>query len=186
MTIMNNLKNSLVYYCGPIDDVVDCGIGWRAKITPWIRGFGIGVLNPCDKPIDAYSETIESRTERHKLKVEGKFQQLHDIMKPIVNYDYFMVDKSTFLICYINSRVHMCGSYHETALAEILKRPVLIVCEDGKDKIPDWMYGMFDYNEFFDSFDELKKYLEYIDKYTDVKSLRRWKFLNHDKIFGKT
>jgi hypothetical protein len=182
---MNNLNKSLVYLIGPIDNAEDYGIGWRNAITPVLRKYGVGVLNPCDKPTDLYYESENFIKEKQKLKAGGEFDRLSELMKPIVNYDYHMVDKSTFVICYIDNKVHMCGSYHETALSEVLKRPVLVICKQGKKGIPDWMYGMFDHNGFFDNFDDLDKHLTYINEHPKPEHLKRWKFLDYDRIFDR-
>lgn len=182
---MGNLKKAIVYLVGPIDNAKDYGVKWRTDLLPVMKKFGIGVLNPCNKPTEFYHEDIDFIEHKRSLKRSGMFDELTSIMRPIVNYDYHMVDKSTFIVCYIDNEVHMCGSYHETALSEILKRPLLVVCKQGKTGIPDWMYGMFDHNEFFNNFEELESYLEYIDSHKSPEELRRWKFLDYNKIFGK-
>ena len=49
---MNRLKGMTAYLCGAMDRVKDGGVKWRQYMTPKLQELGVGVLDPCDKPVE--------------------------------------------------------------------------------------------------------------------------------------
>ena len=70
---MNRLKGTLCYLCGPMDRVVDGGVGWRKTMTPILKDIGIGVLDPSDKPTTFAQEDSNFREQINLFKIENKF-----------------------------------------------------------------------------------------------------------------
>ena len=55
-------------------------------------------------------------------------------------------------------------------------KPTLVVIEGGKEKAPNWLFGIMDFNFMFDSFDELYEFLTHIDEGFIEADLGRWVF----------
>ena len=181
---MNRLKNSLCYLCGAMDRVEDGGIGWREYVTPKLKGMGIGVLNPCDKPSSYGLEDEKTRELLENLKRSGKYNKVTEYMKPICAVDLRMVDIAHFIVMSVDVDVHLCGSYHEAAVAISQKKPVLAMCAQGKENAPNWMFGVMPHDHIFGSWSELLEYLEHINEDEDVDHLNRWRFFDWEKVYG--
>lgn len=182
---MNRLYKSLAYLAGPIDRIPDRGIQWRKDMSVFLRSRNIGVIDPCDKPVlGAIAEGDDFVKERHVLKSLGKYQELHDIMRDIVATDLRSIDKSDFVILHVDTGVHMCGSYNEQTHAALQRKPVLVHCPTGMIDVPDWLYGICDYNEFFTSWTDIYKYIDLVDRNLCEVS-KRWKFFDYRKIYGQ-
>ena len=182
----NRLSNMLCYLIGPMDDVKDGGIEWREQISLHLWDFGVGVLNPCDKPIDLASENDETRNEIIKHKKNKDYDRVKKIMQPIVSSDLHMVDLSNFVILYIDKNAHMCGSYHESTYACLEKKPIIVCCKQGKDEIPNWLYGIANHRLFFSNWKSVENYLLNV-AYSSLEThiLNGWRFLDYEKIFNR-
>ncbi len=176
------LKGSRVYLCGAMDRVPDGGIQWRESITPWLHDFGIKVIDPCNKPIDICVEDAENRELRRQWKEQLRYNELAKEMKLLRSVDLRFVDVSDFIIVYLDTKVHACGTYEEIFLANRQKKPVLIVIEGGIKNMPDWMFGVLPYQHFFNNWDELKIYISHIHFDDNVEHLKRWFFLDYEKL----
>ena len=179
----NRLKGSRVYLCGAMDRVPDGGVQWRESITPWLHELGINVIDPCNKPIDIAVEDIEHRELRREWKEDLRYDELTREIKLLRAIDLRFVDVSDFIIVYLDTSVHACGTYEEIFLANRQKKPVLIVCEGGVDNMPDWMFGVLPHQHFFNNWDELKTYIHYVHSCNyKVEHYKRWFFLDYDKL----
>lgn len=181
---MNRLKYSKCYLCGPMSYAVDGGLRWREFITPRLRELGVGILNPCDKSSDFIQENEELRQKLASAKNEGRFDEVREIMRKIVRVDLRCVDESSFIIAYLDITVPTYGSIDEIVTACRQKKPTLIVCKQGKKMVPDWIFGIVPPDLFFDNFDDMFKYLRYIDQDENAPHLNRWLFFDHSKVFG--
>lgn len=180
---MNRLNKSCCYISGGMDRVPDGGVQWRSWITPKLQEMGIGVLNPCDKPIDFAHETHDFRERISLLKEEGKYEQVRELMKPVCAVDLRLVDIAHFIILKLDVDIHLAGSYHEIVVAIGQKKPVLVMCEKGIHNIPNWWFGVIPYQMFFDNWDNLFEYLKQVDN-GEAEHLNRWRFLNWEKVYG--
>lgn len=179
----HRLTGAQFYLAGPMDDVKDRGSGWRKEMTSFLHSMAIGVLCPYNKPI-GISEDEDYFNKINTLKSQGKFQDAHNLMKKIVADDYRMVDKADALILYVDKEAHMCGSYHESALAAYQRKPVIVVCKQGKEHIPNWLFGICKHEMFFSSLHEAKLYITHICLDGDVDDLNRWRFFDFKKVYG--
>ena len=179
--LKNRLKGATCYLAGPMDRVPDGGEGWRKWITPQLQELGIVVLDPCNKPIDIGIEDMEHRQRRQVWKAQGKYNKLAEDMKLIRVTDLALVDNANFMIVYWNTDVHMCGTLEEVFLSNRMKRPILIMCEQGKVGMPDWMFGVLPHEHFFDSWNSLLVELTCIAGGFEDKT-GRWMFFDFIKL----
>jgi hypothetical protein len=182
--MQERLTGMFGYCSGPMDEVPDMGVDWRLHIQDFLWGLGCGVLNPCNKPTDFALENGDTREKIKYLKGEGLYDEVAAIMKPIASIDLRMVDKADFLILHIDKNYHMTGSYGEQSTACIQRKPVIVHCEQGKDAVPNWLWGVCNHNVFFGTWDEVKSYLIHIHEDENVDDFKRWRFFNNSKIFG--
>ena len=184
---MNKLQNHLVYLIGSIDKSADAGRGWREDITPFLQNLDIGVFNPCDKAVfntDVNKdETFLERVD--KLKTDKKYKEVQKIMQEIVRIDLNFVDLCNFAILNVDPKVHMCGSYAEQTVACLQRKPVIVHCADGIDKIPNWLFGVCDPELFFDSWDNVKSYIQEVCFNSTLDdNNKKWRFIDYEKVFG--
>ena len=180
----NRLKNTLVYQSGPMDRVSwKQATSWRDDIKPFLFSKGIGVLDPCDKACAFGVENESTKETIQKLKQQKNYKQIREIMKPICAIDLRMVDIAHFVILYIDLDVHMTGSYHEAFVAVNQKKPVLTMCKQGKENIPNWLFGVIPHEMMFSNWEELRKYIYDVDTSENPKHYNRWRFLDMDHIY---
>lgn len=195
---MERLKGSLIYLAGGIQYIPDLGIDWRQKAEKELRGLGIGVLNPMDKATNFANEDTHTQEHLKALKAELKIAKVNNkaraeqlcleiekIVKAIVRADLRMVDLSTALLVCIDPARHTAGTYAEMTQAFLQRKPVICFCEAGIEEIPIWWWGHGDHKMFFDSLDSAVGYIKHIHADEDVEHLKRWKFFDYDKIFGR-
>ena len=180
---MNRLKNTLCYLCGAIDRVQDGGVGWRNYISSQLMDVGVGVLNPCDKPTPFAVEDDNFREEIESLKRSSRFNEVRSKMRDIAAIDLRMVDIAHFVIMHIDMDVHMCGSYHEAFVAVNQKKPLLVMCEQGKEYAPNWLFGVVPHEHIFGSWSELMEYIYHVHEDGNVNDFNRWRFFDWEKVF---
>ena len=183
---MNNLHRSIFYLSGPIDDVKRSrdAIDWREDISGFLHTIGAGVFNPLDKPI-AYPDSDESYENvqiRKTMKLQEKYDEVRRTMKSVCSTDMRLVDLSHAMILYIDRDVHMCGSYIEAAWAALEKKPIVVMCKQGKSAIPDFLYGITPHDMFFSRWDQLKQYLLLVDSSKSID--KRWQFIDMSKVYN--
>lgn len=170
------LKNHTVYLVGPIDKCSGLGKAWRDDMTKFCKKLKLKVLDPLDKPLEDASE-IEMRDERVLLKKQGKWGQLRKIMKRIRAVDLRFVDKADFLIVNLDLDTPMCGTWEELFLANRSRKPIIIMCPQGRKHISDWLYGTLPHQLFFSSWKAVKRYLQRVDSGPKVNTINnRWLF----------
>jgi hypothetical protein len=167
-----------------MDRVPDGGVGWREYISIKLQKLGIGVLNPCDKPTAFAKEDAGFRDKIETLKNKGDFDSVKSEMRDIAAIDLRMVDIAHFVVMDIDINVHMCGSYHEAFVAVAQKKPLLIMCSQGKKNIPNWLFGVVPHEHMFSCWSELIEYIKHINEDETVDDLNRWRFFDWEKVYG--
>lgn len=183
--MINKLKSTICYLCGGMDRVADGGVPWRQTVTPILKNLGIGVLDPCNKPSDFGEESPSFREDICHNKATGKFDSTRDAMRDIAAIDLRMVDIAHFVIMYMDIDIHLCGSYHEAFVAIQQKKPLLVVCEQGKESIPNWMFGVMPHQHMFSTWSELIAYLNRVNSGQDTEHYNRWRFFDFEKVYGE-
>lgn len=184
---MNKLRGQIAYLAGFIDDDPVGARGWRVELTTFLNARGIGTFNPCDKPIinTKVNEDEKFVAYINQLKADGDYDTATEMMREIVRQDLKMVDQSNFVVLFIDRDTHMCGSYSEFTYACMQRKPVLIYCKQGITKISNWIWGLGDYDLFFDDMDKLKQYIADIDDGIIINDLdSKWRFFDYGKVFG--
>lgn len=170
---MGKLSKQRFYLAGPIDRCPNLGIEWRNWISEELTvRYGAVPYNPMNKPIEIAGE-IESRELRKQWKLQGKYDKLSEFMRLVRRVDLRMTDKADVGIFYIDTSIHMCGSYEELSWMNRCKKPCLVVCKQGVKEIPDWIYGMIPHQHMMEAWDELFEYLDRIDQGWDD-GTNRW------------
>jgi hypothetical protein len=180
----NRLRNTTCYLCGAMDRVADGGVTWRRTITPKLKNMGVGVLDPCNKPTEFAKEDKNFRSRMERLKGLGDFESIKDAMSEIAAVDLRMIDIAHFVVMHMDVSTHLCGSYHEAFTAIQQKKPLLVMCEQGVESMPNWMFGVMPVEHMFSSWDELMVYLINVDTGVDTKHHKRWRFFDFTKIYG--
>jgi len=182
------LTGHLLYELGPIDDCKNKEdfTNWRQEISEFLWSIGAGALNPVNKPIPNSNEDEEWRNKLKRWKLDGRYDLLSKEMKRVVSQDLHLLDISSAGILYIDSDIHMCGSYTEASYICLEKKPLIIFAKNSINSIPNWLYGLAHYELFFNTISEVKDYILKIHRGQPAPLTERWKFLDIDKIFGVT
>lgn len=182
---MNRLWGNRAYLISQIDYAIDFGVTWRDNITPILNKLGIIVLNPCKKPTQIGNEVGDDQVLLRNLQQEEKYKELSDKMREIRSIDLRMIDISDFVIARLDMKIPACGSIEEITLANKQKKPVLLWCPQGKQKLYRWIYGMIPESHIFGDLDCLFEYLNYINSDEEINDLGRWRFFDYKKLYGQ-
>ena len=176
------LNGQRCYLAGPIDHSEDDGIGWRIEMTEWLAKRGVMALDPTDKRTSntIFNEIGDEQKNLGQLRELGRFHELRNAMKPIVLADLRMVEISDFLIVYLDPSVQMCGTWEELFVGLRQHKPVFVVVKGGKQKLNFWMFGRINPDFVFDSFEDVKNYLEEVDNETIRVDSSRWIFFDYN------
>ena len=177
---MNKLKDSICYLIGAIDFCEDQGRTWRAKLIQECN-FGIKFLDPTNKLEGLQAEVGSEQEYIKKLKQNKEWDLLRNFMRTVVRQDHRCIDISDFIIMYIDTKNHMCGSYFELRSALSQKKPYFIIVNGGKSNTPNWIFGIVDHNCIFDDIPSVISRLREIDEGCDLSD--RW-VLIRDKLKG--
>ncbi len=172
---MNKLKGLQIYLAGSIDKCPNLGMVWREKITPILKGFGLIVNNPMDKN-KVSANDLKKRAERILWKKNGNYKKLSKWMKGIRKKDLELVDRSDLFLIYLDLDIFTCGSFNELFRAVKQNKQIFIVCKQGKQHIPDWLFGMIDHQFMYENFESMFDYLSLVDKGSLTHD--RWLFMD--------
>lgn len=186
----HRLTGHCAYLAGPMDQVNDRGQVWREDISEFLWKLGIGVLNPCDNPVvgslqedDCYFEEMAS------LKEAGDWEEVERLGKRVVRSDLHLIDIGNFCIVYIDTTVHSSGTNTELTYAALEKKPVILVCRQGKKGVPNFLWGIgLNHHMFFDNFEQAKGYILTLVRaktLPDKPDFKDWRFINYDKVFNR-
>ena len=184
---MNRLKDLGCYLSGPIDFADNLGAGWRESITPYLEEKNVKVFDPLKHCFWGATDFYEvKRPLINTLQKEGRYSELREEVKELNHWDLRCVDLSSFLVVNYDNSIPMCGTYEELFKANNQCKPVLLVLSCPKNKLSKWMYGRFPAEHMFESWDELKDYLNNIDsnpnyKFTEADE-KRWLFFDGDNM----
>ena len=177
----NILNRAVTYLAGPIDNADDAGSTWRKRIRKKIleNNVGLYVLDPTDKVGKLVSETTEQVRISHKQRQSEDWDGLSKRMKQIVRHDLRQVDISDFIIAKINPDIHSCGTYAEIQIASLQKKPILLICDQGKENVPLWLFGIMDHNCMFNSEEECIEYLCKVNS-GEIELSDKWVLIRND------
>lgn len=167
------LKGKKFYLSGPIEF---SGEDWRPEPKKRLKSdFGIDVFDPYEESKLLWHERIA------KAKENLDFNDLVAVSKSIVSRDLGMVHRSDALVACLPYGIPTIGTHHEIIESMNTGKPTMIVCPDGKSKIPIWHFGFVPIECIFGSWNELYAYLYEVD--ADKAGDGRWDFIrNGDQV----
>ena len=130
-------RSPAAYLCGAIESLMDkdAGSSWRDWIEPRLKDMGIVPLNPLKAPKSP--EDMDALREKHRLKVEGRWDRHKQIMDTVMVDDIEMVAESGrsggFNLVYLDSHVNAFGTFCE--MIESYKRgiPTYVVAPNNPE-----------------------------------------------------
>jgi hypothetical protein len=163
------LKGARCYLSGPIE--YDAVPDWRVEPTTTLRRrFKAVVFDPA---ADEKQHAVPALKAARAIK---DYDEMVRICRGFVRKDLCLVDRCDFLISCLPHGVPTAGSHHEIIVADNAKKPVLLVCPQGKELVPLWFYGFIPHECMFGGWGELWKYLEGVDR-GEQRDNRRWSFV---------
>jgi hypothetical protein len=111
---------------------------------------------------------------------EEKYDEVQERMREVRAYDLNLVDRSDFIIAYIDPKTPTFGAVEELVTAVRMKRPTFIAVEGGKKLCPYWLLGMFPHKYIYDSVDNISKMLIKIDNGKKEIDSDRWRLLKKE------
>ena len=178
----NILWRTRTYLIGNMQFVSDDeGESWRDKVQKALSEMGVIVFNPYHKPfIKDVQEGPNVRQRLDRAIAQGNYEFLNQKMRQIRIFDLNLVDRSDFLIAYINPTVASWGSAEEIVTAVRMKKPIFLAVKGGKSKCPLWIFGMFPHKYIYDSVDDIIKMLQRINAGKKRLDNVRWKLLRKE------
>ncbi len=173
---MNALKGRRCYLGGPIEFCPE-KINWRDEVKKnLVERFGLKVFDPFNDPKQALRQQIEY-CKKHEL-----YDELSALVHKFVRADLAVVDRVDFVISRLPHRVPTTGTHHEIISANDKKKPTLLVCPEGKNKIPDWYFGFIPHKFMFSSFDQVYDYLAEVNAGHHTENDRWWFVYNYPTL----
>ena len=172
----NLLKKTRCYLVGPMQ--FSDGRNWRNVATEELSKMGIVVFNPYNKPFIEKIDEDENFVEKMVDKLdEGKYNEVHRAVKRVRYYDLSLVDKSDFIIAYINPIIPSFGTIEEISWGCRLKRPIFVWTGTKKKDCPLWIFGMISPDYIFGTLDEVMHVLRKINDGDVELDPKRWRLL---------
>lgn len=151
------LDGKRCYLSGPIQYDVS-GLNWRTEPSQVLRQeFGIDLFDPFADPKQQWLPLLKDAQEK------SDYETMTKIAKSFVRKDLSMVDRADFVIAYLPHKVPTTGTHHEIINSSNSKKPTILICPEGKNKIPLWYYGFIPHEVMFGSWEEVYKYLREIN-----------------------
>jgi hypothetical protein len=133
------------------------------------------IIDPCNKPSSFVHEVTGDIRTVTKMRNERKWDELQRFVKKFRREDLRFTDVSDFIVVYIDPDVPSFGTLDELFTAEDQKKPCLCIVNGGIEKLPTWLFAVFNLSEVFDTVDDCIKYLNKInDGIINIDDDRRW------------
>jgi len=156
----NLLHGEIVYLSGPMEKAADHGKGWRKKLTEELKKINIISIDPTCKPVSETGDFQEDTRTIKRLREEERWEELAQYVKTFRRADLRYTDLAGCIIAYIDPDIYTCGTFDEIFLAERQHKPRLAIVKGGIQRLPTWLFGVFNHWEVFSSIAECVEYLE--------------------------
>ena len=172
------LNGCFVYLAGPIDFAEDDGKEWRQKFAEVSSDWdtGLTIMDPTDKPPGLGSEVDKEKDRADELKKNGEWEDLQDMVNKYRRIDLRMVDLCDVFVMYVDTSIHMCGTYFEAAMCEIQKKPIFAIIKGGREAAPDWLFAVVHYQDMFSNVESCVNHLAMINE-GSIGVDSRWVFI---------
>lgn len=170
------LKGLRCYNGYPIEFMINSNIRVpynKNKLHEYLRSKGVQVIDPKKIKFEGISE-IQNREELFK---NHEWEEIRRQMKIIVRKDLRCVDISDFTIFYMPRDIRTTGLVHEMIESDRQKKPTLILCPEGRQYVPAWLFGIIPWEWMFESLDSLIENLDDIDNNGLHRHGGRWQFI---------
>lgn len=158
------------------------GEGWRDDLTKILIEMGVVVFDPYHKPFikDVQEGGKRARSRLDRALALQDFDFLGNKMREIRSYDLNLVDRSDFIIAFINPKVASWGTAEELTTAVRAKKPIFLAVKGGKIACPYWIFGMIPHKYIYNSIDEIVKVLRRINTGNKKLDSNRWRLLRKE------
>jgi len=174
----NLLYRTKVYTLGSME--FGDGREWRDRLKLEFAGLSIIILDPYNHQfVHKIDESEEHRQNLIKMRQAGKFDELAVFCKEFRTYDLSCVDRSDFVIWYLDITIPTIGSVEEFTTAVKMKRPSYVVVKQGKTACPLWLFGMIPHNYIKNSLEEVIEEIKGIDN-GEIEMDDRWRLFNKE------
>jgi nucleoside 2-deoxyribosyltransferase len=184
---MGLLSGTKVYLAGPIEYAADNkgGIIWRNELTEVLKGMGVRVYDPMNKP-NWYPDIAKGNPGVYVDCVlnggtDDEIKDAFDGVKFIEKADFRYVNDCEWLIVYLPKQ-RTYGTIDELRAAVNAGKPIMIFAEERI--VSSWIMGMVadhtDYNDvFFPSMTKLIERIQEIDRGEVELDPLKWIFLSY-------
>lgn len=172
------LNKTSCYLAGPMQ--YTNGRAWRNEIKLQLQWRGIRVFDPYEKPFLWSHNVDESEKSRDELLAalsRSEFDTVAERMKLVRASDLNLVDRSDFIVCYLNPTVPTIGTIEELVTAVRMKKPIFLIIEGGKQKCPLWVFGMIPHKYIYGSVEDALETIINIDIGVIQIDSDRWRLL---------
>ena len=140
------------YLAGPMEAVPDGGVQWRDRITPKLVDFfgdKIDIQDPCKSEGTKLKAFIDEKTDVKDIKKilkgwkeSGHWEKFDPAIEAIIETDLQCVDRSAFIIVFLDFKYQMGGTISEITQAYRHRVPIYAVCYDKASDANSWILGM--------------------------------------------
>jgi hypothetical protein len=169
-----------------MDFAPDNGVGWRQAVREELNDLGVIWLDPTRKPTNEAIEDIENRQARAHEKQTGHFDVVSTMMSPIRKVDLRLVDIADFVLVHLDLDIYSVGTYNELFEADRQNKPIIIHMEQGKQRLPDWLFATVPHQMVFSTWPEVYTYLRHVAQDPAAETFKRWKFFDYGMLYGLT
>lgn len=160
--MFNALYRTKCYTIGAMESAD--GSGWRHKVEEVLIPRAITVFNPYKKPfINDCDESPDVRTRMRDLMRDGQYDHVTEWARAIRRFDLNLVDRSDFIIAYIDPKVPSWGTAEELSTAIGSRKPIFVIMEGGKASTPLWLMGQLKHKYIYDNLNQALDMLVRID-----------------------
>jgi hypothetical protein len=142
---------------------------WRQETIDYLHEtFGIITYDPSQDEKQNLALEINEALEKED------FNEVERIAKLFTKRDLSEIDRSDFLIACVFKGIASVGVPCEIVHAINLKKPVMIVCPNGKKTTPKWYFGNLHHEYIFGSWQDLYAYLKEVNEHKHKNNHRWW------------
>ena len=164
---MGYLEGVRCYLSQPIEH--STGMNWKSDVIKYLTDeFGINVFDPQADEKQKRAELLEAAMET------GDFDEAERVATSFVKKDLAEIDRTDFLIAYNPHKVCTTGVPCEVHHAVQLKKPVQIVCPQGKKSAARWYFGYIRHRYIYGAWSDLYAYLKEVDEGKHMDNHRWW------------
>ena len=155
---MGFLNNTKMYLSSPLQFDDNTKPNWRPEVVAALsERFGINVHDPTINEKQVRAVDLDNALE------SGDFNTVEKIARAFTKRDFAEIDRCDFLVACHGHKISSIGVPCEVHHAIQLKKPVCIVCPEGKRFAGKWYFGNVKHQYIFGNWNDLYAYLQEVD-----------------------